>query len=158
MDMTITHSTCSSYINANYLFLKDKLIQRREAYANGYQAAASTENTPAVARASIKKHVKYGLIERLINLQALVGAIPQHATFVPCVLSHRGEMGSEFIDVVEILCTNYKQLRRSRPFFDGLTPTKATTLFRSDLLLAIFSALARGWGTQLLTVGSPYLQ
>ena len=155
-DVTIIHTTCPDYVEKNHKFLMADLLNRRNALAEGYYMVDNNDNTPAVVNAAIRKHVKYGLIERLINLQALVGAVPQHAKFVPCVISHRGELGSEFVDLLEVLATNYKQLRRLHPSADGLTPTQAATKFRCDLRHALFSALACGWGTQLISAGSPF--
>jgi hypothetical protein len=110
-----------------------------------------------VAQATALKVKKYDVLRRLINLQRTLGHKSKPCRVVPAVVSHRGELASELIDLVERSAGRVKSAAIKSPNrVDGLTPVQAAAKFRSAFMTRIFVALVKGWGSQLYNAGWPF--
>ena len=72
---------------------------------------------------------------------------------VAAVVSHRGELAGELIDLIENFTGRYKANLRVVGDIDGLTPSQGAARYRDDFKASIFVALVRGWGQQISSTG-----
>jgi hypothetical protein len=154
VDASVTHTTSISALLAAYRYHMARLAIERDDFAKGVPTAHVVGSSPQVGSVVKKKNAKYGLVERLLNLQAALSpGGGRKAKFVAAVMSHRGELCGGLIDLIETFAGRFKAIQRVSENIDGLTPAQATACFRSDFKNALFVALAKGWGMQILSTG-----
>ena len=123
-------------------------------FTRGLPSVRNGHPTPVIASAIKVKRAKYSVLNKLLGLQASLYTVAKKCDFVVAAISHRGEMSGELIDFIEDVTMKFKYEERKRYNVDGLTALQATTAFRSDFKLRIYTSLVRGWGTQLGTPGT----
>jgi hypothetical protein len=158
VDASVCHTTSKSALKDTLKFHKDILQAERANFVNFLPAPKSETCSPQVVKAVKDKHDKYDLITKLLNLHAALGSATHQAKFVAAIMSHRGEMSGELIDLIECLSKRFKANERRSENIDGLTPSQATARFRADFKGRLYVALARGWALQLRSTGLPYLR
>ena len=101
-----------------------------------------------------KKRDIYGLIESLANLQDSKFSTRQKTKFVAAIMTHRCEMSRELIDAIEYCTNRYKSSLRVTPHIDGLTPSVAGSVYRSQFKTDLCVQMVSGFGRQLLATAS----
>jgi len=106
------------------------------------------DNTPAVMRAVKNKINKYDLICRVCDIQTTVKRTGRPIELVPAIVTHRGEMSTELLDLIE-QCTS--KVKFARNVFDmlGRSNAQRATYFRREFKDSIICAIAKGWGFTL---------
>jgi hypothetical protein len=70
-------------------------------------------------------------------------------------MSHRGELASKLIDLIEYFAGRLKGDERGRINLEGLTPAQASAKFRAGFKARLFTGMATGWGRQMAVAGLP---
>ena len=151
VDTSITHITSVTAIAASSAFHLGVLQQERIDFTNNTPTATNLQ-TPQVAKVVKKKEEKYGLLEKLLNVHGALNGTAR-TKFVAAVLSHRGELAGGFMDLMEAITLKFRRNERGNDNIDGLSPARASALFRSDFKAKVFVALTKGWGMQMLATG-----
>ena len=102
---------------------------------------------------TIRKVQKYEFLERIAQVQYQARKRPDELRFVPCVMSHRGEMGPDFIQLIESIAVRMKSIAKQPHYFDGLSPPQASAQMRTLIKDRLAAAMAKGWGKQLFCAG-----
>jgi hypothetical protein len=102
----------------------------------------------------VSKTKIYGIIESLANIQAEGFGPELPMKFVPAVITHRGEFGTQFMDAIEYCVLRYKAFLRVTPHIDGLTPARAAADYRRQFKTDLCVQMAKGFGRQLLSTVS----
>jgi hypothetical protein len=151
VDASITHITSTTAIDSSYSFHRKIIEQERKDFFLNIPTPTNVQ-TPQVAKVVKAKGEKYGLLEKLMNIEAAVNGTAK-TVFVAGVVTHRGEMAGGLIDMFEGVTLKYRSFQRQTDNLDGYTPARAAALFRSSFKSSIFVALTKGWGMQLLATG-----
>jgi hypothetical protein len=106
--------------------------------------AVEDRDSPVIASAAQKKTDKYYMVEKLLNLQAAVKAIPRGARFLPLVASHQGVLGSDFRTHVEYLVSRYRHSARKTIDLDGRRLWQRVADFRRSFNDSIALQIAVG--------------
>ena len=110
---------------------------------------------PNVAKAENEKKQKYAILTQLAERQYLRGARTILPEFLPCILSHAGELSSGCIRVVEIITNAWMaggNTDHKRALIQG---KRLSASFRTQLRDALMFANINGFGRQLLAAGRP---
>jgi hypothetical protein len=150
VDVTGIHDDTKATINKQLAFHLALQKKTDTLFASNFHLASNLNNSPAVKAAVTNKTKIYGLIEKLANIQASGFGPQQRLKFVPAAMTHRCELGSEFLDNIEYCVGHYKSLLRVTPHIDGLTPARAAANFRRQFKSDLCVQMATGFGRQLL--------
>jgi hypothetical protein len=129
--------------------------QTDKLFATNYHLAPTAgQDSPVIKVAARNKKKIYGLIETLANIQASGFGPELPLKFVPAVITHRGEMGTDFLSSIEYCANRYKASLRVTPHIDGLTPAKGASNYRRQFKNDLCVQMAKGFGRQLLATVS----
>ena len=88
-----------------------------------------------------EKIERYGVISQLMNLQVAAGSSSRSSVVVPAVLSHRGEMCIESLDLVEHLTLRFKGSQKHVFCLYGLSVSQRVGIFRNDFKSSLMTNL-----------------
>ena len=155
VDATIVHVTAKGARPTELHKLMKEFEEEERLRGIGLRPVAVTDNGPRVTRAVKDKHQRYGILVDIINAQVVLGTTALPAKFVAGAMSHRGELASELIDLIEYFAGRVKGEERGRIHLDGLTPAQASAKFRAGFKTRLFTGMATGWGRQMTVAGLP---
>ena len=99
---------------------------------------------------------RYDMLMVLIKRQLEARMRETMPKLVPGVITHLGELGPDFIRLIETLTAEAgKQFRPTAPMSMGWTKAKHTALYRTRFKDALLCANASGFGRALLAAGNP---
>jgi len=132
-------------------------VRKAEALASHKAINSSMRgvSSPNVAKAENEKKQKYAILTQLAERQYLRGARTILPEFLPCILSHAGELSSGCIRVVEIITNAWMaggNTDHKRSLIQG---KRLSASFRTQLRDALMFANINGFGRQLLAAGRP---
>ena len=70
-------------------------------------------------------------------------------------MTHAGEFSHELFELIEWMAAKIKQHTKNNPRDDGLSPAKVTAAWRTKVKDGLATAMAEGWGYQLISAGLP---
>jgi hypothetical protein len=132
------------------------LVQEQTSRSTGDSPLLPAEHlpsTPAVGERVKTKRLKYQPLLRQAGVQRLRLHRTHGPVFRACIVSHTGEFSPDAFETIEFLATQVP--RHTRKFLrdDGVSSSRATTLFRTTLKDCIATVIVQGYGNMLRAVG-----
>ena len=151
VDGSCIHSTCMSYRDKNFDFLRDKAVR------NVFNTGDDAQMSPAVKEAEEKKKAKYlPLLNRIKAREERVGIRHSgQAQFFGCIMTHDGEFSDGTFQLIEWLVKQYRVSLSDDDIWGNLSRGAMAADFRSRIKDALVTAMANGWGRMLKEGGFP---
>ena len=147
VDVAGLHPTAASYLGPNTSFV------RKLAEDEGRDAPTMMgQSSPAVRTRARQKSDKYQPFCAVADQQLKGGKRVTRPSFFPCIVSHSGELSSDFFRLIGWLTGKLKKTAAGAPRRDGLTPAVLGSRFAADFKAALMCAVVNGFG-QMLTSG-----
>ena len=156
VDASSAHPTPPS--TSRSVFLWAKRVVEAENDAGGILANSEQSRvpSPAVRTRARDKHTKYNPLMELIRQQHKRKIRPPIPKFYTAVVSHTGELASDFICLIEAVVAEYAKMLRRTTRHDGISDKRLTASFRQRFRTGIMTASMSGFGQVIkaVTVGS----
>ena len=156
IDATRIHTTCASYIKAEF-----KAVAHRLATASFATTAQTVDpliwsSSPALLARADRKISKYSKLMMLAERMADDHRLASKPKFVPFVVSSLGELSRESYKYREKLVSQYRKRVVLNPtLVFPKTPSAAVANFRSRFTQGLMRALADGLALVMITAGRP---
>jgi hypothetical protein len=113
------------------------------------------EPSPAVAIATRLKRLRYLTLMEILGTQVAGNRRQSMPKLVPGVVTHMGELGPDFIGLIETV-TGQAGLRfKKGPMSRGLSKARFTAVFRTRFKDNLLAVNAEGFGQALVAAGNP---
>jgi hypothetical protein len=155
VDVSRVHHTPNSLVREVSKFCAQ--VRRAEELAGHKPINSSMRGicSPNVAKAEDEKTKRYKILIQLADRQVQRGARENLPEFLPCIISHAGELSGGCIRVIEIV-TNawmaYGNTDHKRSLVNG---KRLSASFRTQFRDALMINNINGFGRQLLAAGRP---
>jgi hypothetical protein len=156
IDVGSTHHTQVSKNPEMMRWASRKHRDEHESRRNNIALAPDADPTPVVRSVARAKVTKYLPLMRVLQAHQLMRMRKNLPKFLPCIVSHAGELSPQFFELIEILTARVKANHKSQRPLDGLTPTQAATSFRTRFKDQLATCVAKGYASILMLGGLAY--
>jgi hypothetical protein len=155
-DFTGIHPTSVTALKQIDGFLRANVLANDAASGVVVNNPLARAPSPAVVHATRLKQLRYDMLLVLIKRQLEAHMRDVMPKLVPGVITHLGELGPDFIVLIETLTAEAgRQFRPTAPAAMGMTKAKFTAMYRTRFKDALLCANASGFGRALLAAGNP---
>jgi hypothetical protein len=155
VDFTGIHPTSKGALAALPAFLRACLIGDESSSGVGVNNPMGRVPSPAVTKATTAKYARYRMMMELAGNQVKNRKRKALPKLVPAVMTHTGELGPEFISLIETLTNVAAKQFRKGPLTRGISRARHTAIYRTKLKDALLCANATGFGQALIAAGNP---
>ena len=152
VDVAGLHPTAASYLGPNESFVR-KLADAEAGAGAGASSLQGQSSTAVQTRARQKKD-KYQPLVVVADQQVKGGRRTKAPTFFSCIISHLGELSSDFFKLIGWLTGKLKaSFAAGIPRRNGLTAAAAGARFAAEMKGALMCAVVSGFGQMLVSGG-----
>ena len=156
IDATRIHTTCATYVKAEFKAVSTRLATARFATKAETIDPLLWTRSPALHARGQHKIVKYSRLLLLAERLALDRRLPSKPRFVPFVVSSLGELSREAFQFRERLVSLFRNRVSLNPaLVFPKAPSLAVSDFRSRFTQGLMRVLADGLSSVMMTAGRP---
>ena len=157
-DFSQTHATQKAMKKKTLSFLcqeRSRIDEQALAMGSTRKVLNCKISSPAVRVRADQKAKKYEAPVELAKKQWRTNRRPDRLTFIPLVMTHRGEMGGGIFELIEVMAMQIKGITAKLGERAYVDPRKAAANFRRKTKDRMAVAMATGWAAQLTSAGKP---